>query len=235
MSSSTCDPPRADDVPYVAKVWFELCGRREVPVRVAVELFAGLLLRYSEDGRAYHDLRHIRDCLEVLEENAVMAEDLDALRWALIFHDAVHDTVRDDGLNVLESAELAAEGARRAGLPPSFADAVRKLVKATTHSDDELWTADERLIADIDLVVLAWPWELFCEYGERIRREYGWALDDECREGRAAFFEKMLGRPVVYLTEPLRRRYEERARANMARGLQVLLCSFEAAGRTKSP
>lgn len=219
MTSPSYSHPRPADIAYVAKIWFDLCERRQVAGDDAVELFTELLLRYAESGRAYHDLRHIRECLEVLEENATMADDPDALRWAIFFHDAVYDTGRDDSLNVAESAEMAAGRARRAGLSAAFAHAAHKLVMATTHADDELESEDERLIADIDVVVLAWPWDVFCEYGERIRKEYSRYSAGEYREGRADFFEKMLGKPAIYLTEPFRERYEGKARKNMKRAL----------------
>lgn len=219
MTSVTHSRPRPDDVAYVARVWFELCERHGIPGPKAVGLFTDLLLAYSEEGRGYHDLRHIRECLEVLDANVALADYPDALRWAILFHDIVYDTTVDDGLNVAASAERAIVAAREAGLPDDLAHTSGKLVMATTHTDDDLASSDERLIADIDLVVLAWPWEIFCEYGERIRREYPWATDAEYREGRAAFFENMLAKPRLYLTEQFRDRYEMRARANIERGL----------------
>jgi predicted metal-dependent HD superfamily phosphohydrolase len=207
------------DIRFLAGVWFDLCERLAVGKRVAVSLFDQLVSHYAEEGRSYHDLGHVRECLEVLEANADMAEDLDALRWATFFHDAIYDTTVADPLNVAESAALGVEGTVAAGLSGAFAARTRVLVMATAHGEAALTSPDERLIADVDLVVLAWPYETFCEYGERIRMEYLWAGDAEYREGRAAFFEIMLAKPRLYLTDEFRERYEAEARDNMTRAL----------------
>ena len=76
---------------------------------VAETVFADLLSRWSSPGRTYHNVEHLRECMDELE-TAVTAEacgvaDFRPVSLALWFHDAIYDPTRSD--NESSSAELA--------------------------------------------------------------------------------------------------------------------------------
>ena len=95
----------ATEVDGLRERWRAMCDRLGVGVR-GEATFQQLCGMYSE-GRHYHDLRHVRECLDALEKTAALAQRPDAVEAAVWFHDAVYDATRSD--NEAMSAELAAE------------------------------------------------------------------------------------------------------------------------------
>ena len=65
-----------------------------------------LVQYYGQVGRYYHNLNHVRDCLDQLQATP-KCDDHDSLKLALWFHDAIYDATRSD--NEAASADLAAE------------------------------------------------------------------------------------------------------------------------------
>lgn len=91
-----------------------------------------LLERYAEPHRRYHDIEHVRECLELLDIVAHMAGDLLAVEAAVWFHDAIYKGGAGD--NVKRSADLARGTLMSLGAPAGLAEKVRALVMVTEHS-----------------------------------------------------------------------------------------------------
>jgi predicted metal-dependent HD superfamily phosphohydrolase len=104
--------------------------------------------------------------------------------------------------------EVAAEVARLVGLTAGHA----------TGEDDP----DGELLCDADLAVLAGDEDAYASYTAAIRREYAHVPDDAFRDGRAQVLTALLELPSIYRLGPLHAAWEERARANLSRELQVL-------------
>ena len=64
-----------------------------------------LIAAYSDSSRHYHDLRHLHQVLTAVDSLAAEAADVDVVRLAAWFHDAVYDVRADD--NEERSAQLA--------------------------------------------------------------------------------------------------------------------------------
>src|SRR3954464_11202084 len=88
-----------------------------------------LVSAYDDSGRGYHDLRHLREVLEHLDD-LVPADhpDRDAGRLAAWFHDAVYDAVGD---NEERSARLADAVLPRAGVPIPLVEQVHRRVRVS--------------------------------------------------------------------------------------------------------
>ena len=162
----------------------------------------------------YHVLAHVLACLDELGRSRDLAQDADAVRAALWFHDAVWGPGRPD--NEEASAALADAALADGGIPEARRRAVRALVLATRH-DRVAELPDARLIADIDLAILGAGPDDYARYERAVRMEYGQLSDDAFAAGRAAFAAGMLARPRIYATERYFRRLEAAARANLAR------------------
>jgi len=178
-----------------------------------------LVARYAEPWREYHVLGHVLECLAELERARRLAEDPDAIRVALWFHDAVWEATRSD--NEEASAELADAALARGGVDEARRQAVRRLILATRHdrlSDDP----DSRLAADVDLAILGASPAEYDRYERAVRREYGHLTDAEFSAGRKAFAEKLLARPRIYGTGRYHRKLEGAARANLARSAGIV-------------
>ena len=82
--------------------------------------------------------------------------------------------------------------------------------------------ADARLLVDIDLAILGRPRGEFDEYEANIRKEYLFVSWPEYRPARSAVLRSFMDRPAIYSTDYFRRKYENRARANLERSLDNL-------------
>lgn len=200
--------------------WLALCRRIETaPEGVAETLYLCLAALYQHPPRAYHTLQHIAECLRVFDEVSSHAASPDAVEFALWLHDCVYVPGRKD--NEERSAMVADMmlGALTSDEP--LLRQVRPLILATKH-DGQAATPDERLLADVDLAILAADPARYDEYTQQIRREFSFAGDEVYQTGRRAFLQTMLQRPVIFATDALRGRWEAAARANLVRELREL-------------
>jgi predicted metal-dependent HD superfamily phosphohydrolase len=178
-----------------------------------------LLDRWSEPHRRYHTLDHLVAVLAVVDRYADLARDADAVRLAGWFHDAVYDPRAGD--NEERSAALAEVELRLTGAASRAAETAR-LVRLTAGHAVAAGDANGALLADADLAILAAAPADYDRYAEAVRAEYAHVPDGAFRAGRAAVLESLAGLPSLYRVVPERAEWEARARANLARELQVL-------------
>ncbi len=176
-----------------------------------------LVAAYAEEGRAYHGLTHLEECLEVFDfvsGNAVI-HGPDVLEMALWFHDAVYDSRRSD--NEERSADWAVEalGDGELGREVSRCTLLTKGHEPGTGLDDG-W------LLDIDLSIFGRSWNRVSEYERQIRSEYDWVDEATYRTKRREILEAFLARPHIYLTDLFRDRFEKTARENLARLIEAL-------------
>jgi predicted metal-dependent HD superfamily phosphohydrolase len=174
---------------------------------------------YSHPARVYHNLEHVRSCLEIFDGVRLLAEDRDAVEFALWVHDCVFDPERPD--NESRSADAAGMIAGLLGCHPDFVERVRALVLVTRHERTPAG-GDDGLASDVDLAVLGAEPGAYGRYRRAIREEFAFASDEHFAQGRHAFLERMLGREWIYSTAWFRAEYEARARENMGRELVEL-------------
>ncbi len=174
---------------------------------------------YSHPPREYHGLAHIEHLLAALDEVRGLAEDRDAVEFAIWLHDCVYFAERPD--NEERSADAAGTIAGLLGCSGEFVERVRTMIAATRHSVKPA-TRDAALVADIDLLVLAGSEAEYDAYRHAIRREFSYADDETFRHGRVAFLRKMLDRETILYTPFLKREYEGKARRNLERELEEL-------------
>jgi predicted metal-dependent HD superfamily phosphohydrolase len=171
-----------------------------------------ILAGYSEPGRAYHNTRHLADCLAELDTVADLLEAPHRVELALWFHDLVCDPRRHD--NEERSAELGEEWLRPAGVQPDARERVTQLILATKHTNPPA-DPDTQMLVDIDLGVLGQPPESYALYEQRIREEYAWVPKPDYIKGRGSVLNSFLNREAIYCTPHFRAKYEMQARANL--------------------
>lgn len=182
-------------------------------------VFKLLQTHFSEKHRAYHNLKHINDCLDEFEVVRGRCDDADSVEFALWFHDVIYDPKAKD--NEEQSAALAWRVCGDVKLPAYFATRVRALILATKHTAEPQGN-DARIIVDVDLSILGQSEATFDKYERNIRAEYTWVPEAQFRSGRAAILKGFLARPRIYSTEYFFDKYENAARANLARSLEKL-------------
>jgi predicted metal-dependent HD superfamily phosphohydrolase len=185
----------------------------------SVPVFELLRSHYTDKRRAYHNLKHIQSCLDELKDVRGRCVSAVAVEFALWFHDIVYDSHAKD--NEEQSAALSLRVAKDLKLSKKFCRHVEELILATKHAAIPDG-ADAQIIVDIDLSILGQSDAVFDKYERKIRREYAWVPESQFRSGRAAILKGFLARPRIFSTEHFRKKYEKKARANMARSLAKL-------------
>ena len=175
---------------------------------------------YRRPLRYYHTIDHALECVsnfEQLRGETCHALEVEAALW---YHDAIYFPQRND--NEEKSAEYAYEHFRAIGKAEAFCDLVRKLILVTKH-DLEPQSIEEKIVIDVDLVVLARDEEGFAKYEKDIRQEYHFVPDEQYKDGRAKILQSFLDRKCIYHTELFHEYYEEKARSNLEKSLAMLL------------
>ncbi|QDU96793.1 HD domain-containing protein [Lignipirellula cremea] len=176
------------------------------------DAFPDLLKRYAEPVRAYHNLQHVLHCLIHAAEVQAQLESPGEVLLAIWYHDAIYDPRAHD--NEAQSAGLATDVMRQAGVSERVTNRVSRLILATDHRNATP-TGDAAWLVDIDLAILAAPGDAFWAYEAAIRREYAWVPEEAFRQGRADLLERFLERPAIYATAHFCHRWEAAARENL--------------------
>lgn len=190
------------------------------PATLAARVGADLLERWSEPHRHYHTVSHLTVVLGVLDEQSAHAADLAAVRLAAWFHDAIYDPHRVD--NEEASALLAEASLPALAVSPERVAEVARLVRLTASHDPAPGDRNGELLTDADLAVLAGSPEAYASYTAAVRREYAHVTDPNFATGRASVLSNLLALPHLFHVQALRDRWEDVARANVARELQAL-------------
>jgi predicted metal-dependent HD superfamily phosphohydrolase len=186
----------------------------------ALRVGTDLLARWTEPHRHYHTVDHLATTLSIVDAHAELAEDPDAVRLALWFHDAVCDPRATD--NEERSAVLAVEALTSLGVSPHRVAEVARLIRLTTGHAVPPEDRNGALLADADLAILAAPPPDYDRYAAAVRREYAHVPDDAFRAGRATVLRHLLALPELYRVVPQRAEWAAQASANLRRELAGL-------------
>jgi predicted metal-dependent HD superfamily phosphohydrolase len=204
MSDELEQPGRLDD--QLSARWADLLPGHP-------ELGRRLIARYGEPTRFYHDRRHLLRVLEAVDELADEADDLDAVRLAAWFHDAVYDVHATD--NEEQSARLAEAELSRVPVEPERVANVARLVRLTASHAPEPGDRDGAVLSDADLSILGGATDVYNEYASDVRTEYAHVPDGDFRAGRTAVLRQLLALPRMFATDRGRERWEATARRHL--------------------
>ncbi|MEU9865313.1 hypothetical protein AB0D99_31045 [Streptomyces sp. NPDC047971] len=182
-----------------------------------------LLARWAEPQRRYHTVDHLRAVLDRIDELADQGGtggELELIRLAAWFHDAVYRPERSE--NEERSATLAEKALAEAGLTPHEVAEVARLVRLTVTHDPAEGDANGELLCDADLAILATDEDTYGGYVRAVREEYGFVPEDAFRQGRAAVLRQLLALPRLFRTPYGAAAWESRARRNLERELAGL-------------
>jgi predicted metal-dependent HD superfamily phosphohydrolase len=181
----------------------------QAPDATLAAVAAELVARWSEPHRHYHNLDHLRACLNEVVDPVT--------RLAVWGHDAIYDPRSAE--NEERSALLLTHLLHRCQTPPDAITESARLIRMTKGHAVE--PGDERgmVLADADLSVLTRPWPSYLSYVDAIRKEYSHVSEELWRAGRAAVLRGLLDLPAMFHLHPER---EGPARANINRELSQL-------------
>lgn len=184
----------------------------------SLAVFRAVQKCYRQSHRHYHNDEHIDHCLDLLKDVEGQLADIDAVELAIWFHDVIYESGASD--NEKRSADWFLElsaGRLREDLRQKVAD----LIMNTTHNSNPQ-SDDERILVDIDLSSFGLSWERFQEDGDNVRKEQPHLSDQEFYQKQMRFQESLLERARFYFSDYFHRRFEEKARKNLNRHLQLL-------------
>jgi predicted metal-dependent HD superfamily phosphohydrolase len=187
-------------------------------------LIGEIRVLHAGPDRGYHGWSHPLALLALHAEIENMLHDAEAVRCAILLHDAIYEPRRKD--NESRSAALAAEMLKDV-VPEATLGRTLRLIEATAHHAipaglpaDE--AADMALFLDMDLSILGAAAEVFDAYEAGVRHEYREVPEAAFSAGRAAILEGFLAREALYFSDWGRDRFEASARANLARSIAAL-------------
>lgn len=210
--------PEACTLPFGADRFAALWARHAStpPSPDGATVYADLKRRLDAPVRHFHNLDHIRECVQHVDEVAHELREPDAVEMGLWFHDAVYEPGAAD--NERRSAELFV--ALSPGAPAAFRHRVTRNILATRHAAFVQYD-DRAYVVDIDLAGLGAPWEDFMRKGDLLRRELAGQSDDAYYRAQVGFMNGLIRRPAIYATGYFRTRFEAAARDNVERLLEL--------------
>lgn len=182
-----------------------------------------LLSRWAEPQRRYHTVDHLRavlDRIDELSDQGAEGGELELVRLAAWFHDAVYRPDRSE--NEERSALLAERALREAGLTEHEVREVARLVRLTVSHDPAAGDLNGETLCDADLAILATDPDTYRGYAAAVREEYAFVPEDAFRTGRATVLRQLLSLPRLFHTPYGAAVWEEKARDNMEKELKEL-------------
>jgi predicted metal-dependent HD superfamily phosphohydrolase len=174
----------------------------------------GLLDRFEEPHRAYHNSMHVLALLQHAEDAHELVSDPHKMALAIWFHDAIYDPKAQD--NEAQSAALAQTSLKHLGEKDPFVADVETMILATVkHQLPENASNDLQLFLDFDLSILGSTPETYASYAAAIRTEYHFVPDDVYKPGRRAVLENFRKRDRLYFTDYAFDKWEAAARENL--------------------
>jgi len=178
-------------------------------------VFARAREAYDTPARSYHNWQHVEAC--VAKIGSFACDHPRRVFLALVFHDAIYVAGRTD--NEANSAELA-RAALNSCMSSAELDAIDLMIRATNdhHAHAAFADRDLAVMLDIDLSILGAPRDEYARYANAIRDEFvpSATTEERFRIGRLEFLERTLASPNLFITSEASRRWDARARANIA-------------------
>lgn len=183
---------------------------------------------YKDEKRYYHNLEHIQYMLHVLEERANLDKLSASVRERLLLsvwgHDLIYNPRKKNNeecsakeFNRWLRTELHTQGSEYEPL----CNDITRLILATKHTHPPQY-ADEALLMDADLSILAAPTTQFEQYERAIRQEYQHVPTILYRIGRSQILKSFLNREHIFYS-PEFADLETKARDHLKYSLTELL------------
>lgn len=207
----------------IKRDFIALVVQHGVPLKDAEEYWLEIETAYLEPGRYFHDLSHLEYLLIELIPVKPRFQDWQTTFFSLVYHDVVYDVERHMVMNDNEekSADFANRQLTAMGYSPAIIEKCRSQIMATQKhglAPDN----DTNLFTDADLSILGKPWPQYAAYKDKIRKEFSVYADSIYITGRRKVLETFLQMNPLFKTKHFYDRYEETAKENMQKELQLL-------------
>jgi predicted metal-dependent HD superfamily phosphohydrolase len=182
---------------------------------------ARLLDRWSAPERKYHNVRHLVDLLQHVDELQQETHNPHSVRLAAWYHGAVFNAnadasyARHGGEDEVASAEYAREELTALEVPETIIDDVFTMVESLARHASNPASIDCAVLLDADLAILAADPQRYRTYMDDVREEYAHIPEHDFLTNRRTILHKLLKRDRLYVS-PLGSGWEAQARQNVA-------------------
>lgn len=180
-----------------------------------------LIDRWTEPERRYHDVSHLVDLLQHVDELNQECHNLHAVQLAAWYHGAIFDAAERatyahrGGEDETASAEIARRDLTELGVPADAVETVAQMVEGLARHSAPSESVDAAVLSDADLAILASDPQRYRQYRERVREEYAHIPLLDYLKARREIVDKLLSRERLY-TSPMGGGWERQARENLA-------------------
>ena len=180
-------------------------------------LWLNLEKEYTAKSRHYHNLNHVQEMITLFDVYQSKLKQPNAILYSIFYHDYVYKATRKD--NELKSAELALS------ILPENVTLDKQLVfdaicATQAHQQNEI--EDINWLIDFDLKILATNWSDYQIYCSQIRKEYKMFPNILYNPGRRKALKHFLENEFIFQTDAFRQLYEEKARENIEKEIELL-------------
>lgn len=175
--------------------------------------------KYSEKGRHYHNLIHLENMFQELEQVRERISDCTVVSFSVFYHDIIYDATSKS--NEEKSALAAEKRLSELGLNKDRVSIISTQILATkSHQKSE--NEDTNYLLDADLSVLGKDFDTYLGYTQMIRKEYSIYPDFLYKPGRKKVLKHFLELESIFKTEYFREKYEAQAKENIATEIKLL-------------
>lgn len=185
------------------------------------ELWIEIETHYTNKTRHYHNLTHIYNMLMQAEALKSDIQDIETLQFAIWYHDIIYKSSKKD--NEEKSALFAEKRLKSIIFDKKRIEIIKKLIISTNkHKLILVENRDNAYLLDLDLSILGTDWETYQNYIQNIRKEYKIYPDFMFKPGRKKVLKHFLDRETLYFTDGFKTKYENRARKNLKKEIELL-------------
>lgn len=191
-----------------------LSQKFQIPPETASNRYQQLYQLYSEPHRAYHNLVHINNFLNLLDTFLPQIQEPALFEWAIWYHDAIYNIKDKD--NELQSAVLF-QNIFKNDLNLNQLQYVDNLIMSTAGHQPRAAENDVYYFLDFDLAILAADSKTYQDYSIAIWQEYKTLYPKLLYKiGRKKVLKNFLDRPKLFFSTSFFEKYEATARQNLA-------------------
>lgn len=211
------------DLPQILqKNWNSLLKRHCDNSDLISYTFNSLIKEYSKKSRYYHNIEHISQMLDFVEERNKHFNDLDNVLFAIWFHDYVYNPIKTN--NEQKSAESSKIFLKAIDYKKeNYKKVYSYILRTENHSEFKKKDSDDlRLFLDSDLHILASKKEEYAVYADKIRKEYSFLSDTQYNKGRIKVLKNLLKNKHIFHYKENRKMYDMKAKENIQNEIEML-------------
>ncbi len=174
---------------------------------------------YSGRGRHYHTLTHLQNMYTQLVEVKELIHSWDTVLFSLFYHDVVYKASQSN--NEEKGAALAEKRMLSIDVSIPVIDACKQQILATKAHATNV-SSDTNLFIDADLSILGLAWESYSAYLHNVRKEYAIYPDMLYNPGRKKVLHHFLQMASIFKTDHFINKFEQQARSNLIREIELV-------------